>query len=98
MEIILVKIIGGTGTRPKPDFSRSGMYPTLLEPDLMKQNIKFGVKSANYSTKYVPDFLATQIRLFGIPTQPEFDFLLSDLFDTQLFATRSTTNSNIHKG
>ena len=40
------------------------------------------------------DFLGTQIRLFGIPTRPEFDFLLSDLFDTQLFATRSTTILN----
>ena len=40
----------------------------------------------------IPDFLGTLIRLFGIPTQPESDFLLSDLFDTRLFATRSTTN------
>ena len=52
-------ISGGAGTRilgtrpepdflglTEPDFSRSGMYPSLPEPDLMKQNIKFGVNSA----------------------------------------------------
>ena len=31
---------------PEPDFSMSGMYPTLNEPDFMKKHIKFGVKSA----------------------------------------------------
>ena len=41
-----------SGTQPEPDFSRSGMYPTLPKPDLLKQNIKFGVKSARYPTKY----------------------------------------------
>ena len=34
------------GTRPEPDFSMSGMYPTLPEPNFMKKPIKFGVKSA----------------------------------------------------
>ena len=62
----------------------------LPEPDLMKQNIKFGIKSACYPTKYPtfwvpePDFL----EFSPYPTLPESDFLL---FDTRLFATRSTT-------
>ena len=86
-----------SGTRPEPNFSRSGMYPTLPESNLMKQNIKFGVKSAQYPTKYptfwVPesDFLKSP----PYPTWPESDFLLSDLFDTWLFAIHSTTNSDI---
>ena len=42
----------------------------------------------------IPDFLGTRIRLFGIPTLPDSEFLLSDLFDTRLFATRSTTNAS----
>ena len=41
----------------------------------------------------IPEFLDTRTRLFGIPTLPESDFLLSDLFDTRLFATRSTTTT-----
>ena len=56
--LTLKTISGGAGTRilgypsptffglPEPDFSRSGMYPTLLEPYLMKKPIKFGVKGA----------------------------------------------------
>ena len=39
----------------------------------------------------IPDFLGTRTRFFGIPTLPKSDFLLSDLFDTRLFANRSTT-------
>ena len=52
----------------------------LPKPDFLTQNIKFGVKRAQYPTKYLTFWV------------PESDFLLSDLFNTRLFATRSTTN------
>ena len=42
--IVVVRVTKFSGIQPEPNFSRSGMYPTLPEPDLMKQNIKFGVK------------------------------------------------------
>ena len=48
-----------------PEFS--GTRP---EPDLMKQNIKFGVKKCMIPDK-IPDFLGTRIRLFGIPNRPD---------------------------
>ena len=63
-----------------PEFSG-----TQAEPNLIKQNIKFGVKSARYPTKY-PTFWNSHTTLTN-PTR--FRLLLSDLFDTQLFSTRS---------
>ena len=81
-------------TRPKPDFfwaTRTRLLQVYLpEPDLMKQNIKFGVKSACYATKY-PTFWEPEsdfLEFPPYPTRPESNFLLTDLFDTRLFATR----------
>ena len=71
-----------SGTRPETDF----LWATRTLP----YETKHWSKKCMTPDK-IPDFLGTRIRLFGIPTRPESDFLLSDLFDTQLFATRSTT-------
>ena len=42
--------------------------------------------------KELPNFFGTRIRLSLLPTLPELDFLLPELFDT-----RSTTNQQAEK-
>ena len=62
-----------SSTQPEPDFSRSGMYPTLPESDLSNQNIKFGVESARYPTKY-PIFWVPESDLLEFQPDPNLTF------------------------
>ena len=66
------------GTRPKPDFfwaTQTWLFQVgyVPEPDLMKQNIKFGVKRTWYPTKY-PTFWVPEPDFLEFPPDPNPTF------------------------
>ena len=89
-------------TRPESDFfgaTRTRLFLVGYVPDptqtrLYETKHKIWSKKCMILPDKIPNFLGTRIRLFGIPARPESDFLLSDLFDTRLFTTRSTTSKD----
>ena len=81
-ELVVEQVPENSGTRTRLLQVEYVPDPTRTQPYESKH--KSWSKKCMIPDK-IPDFLGTQIRLFGIsnyPTLPESDFLLSDLFDT----------------